>query len=98
MYDRGKTEWFLQEAFQQMLETYHLKEKYIEQKIIHSWKELVGPLIMKHTKKITLKNKTLTITIQSPIVKNELHMLRSELLRRIQEKVNYIEINEIIIK
>ena len=98
MYNRGKTEWFLNEAFQQMLESYHLKEKYIEQKIIYSWKDLVGHVIMKHTNKIVLKNKTLIITIHSPIVKNELRMLRSELLQRIREKVEYVEINDIIIK
>jgi predicted nucleic acid-binding Zn ribbon protein len=98
MYSRGKTEWFVQEAFQQMLEKYHLKEKYIEQKIIYSWKTLVGNMIHKHTKKITLKNKILTIIIDSPIVKNELRMLRTELLLRIKENVPLVDIDEIIIK
>jgi predicted nucleic acid-binding Zn ribbon protein len=93
MYSRGKTEWFVQEAFQQMLEKYHLKEKYI-----YSWKTLVGNMIHKHTKKITLKNKILTIIIDSPIVKNELRMLRTELLLRIKENVPLVDIDEIIIK
>lgn len=95
---KGKTEWLMQDAFQQMLEDNYLKDKYIEHKIYTIWGEVVGPVILKYTSKLVLKNKKLYINISSPIVKNELRMLRSEIIEKIQQKIGTNYIIDVIIK
>jgi predicted nucleic acid-binding Zn ribbon protein len=59
---------------------------------------MVGTIIMKHTTKVIVKDKKLIISLNSPIVKNELRMLRSELLQKIQEQIGIKYITDVIIK
>lgn len=96
--NKSNTVWHIQEAFLQMLEENQLKEKYIEYKIYAIWGEVIGNPLMKHTIKLNLKNKKLYVYINSPIVKNELRMLRTEILEKIQLKIDKNYINDIIIR
>lgn len=96
--NKSNSEWHIQEAFLQMLEENHLKEKYIEYKIYAMWGDFIGKPIMKYTTKLHIKNKKLYVYINSPIVKNELRMLRSEILENIQLKIGKNYINDVIIR
>jgi hypothetical protein len=96
--NKSNTEWHIQEAFLQMLEENQLKEKYVEHKIYTIWGEVIGNHILKHTTKLRLKNKKLYVYINSPIVKNELRMLRSEILEKIHLKIEKKYINDVIIR
>jgi len=98
LFKNEKNVWSMEEAFKQMLEEHHLKEKYIEQKIQSILGEIVGPVIMKYITKIVLKEKKLYISINSPIIKNELRMLKVQVLEKIHEKVDHRYITDVIIK
>ncbi len=96
--NKEKNEWSIEEALKKMLDDNAIKNKYIELKIKIIWEEIAGPLIKKHTTKTILKNKKFYIYIDSPIVKNELRMLRTQILENIQEKIGSAYLNEIIIR
>lgn len=96
--NRTNTEWLIEEAFLQMLEENQLKEKYVEHKIYALWEEIIGDPLMRHIIRIKLKDKKLYVYINSPIVKNELRMLRTEILEKIQLKIEKKYIKDVIIR
>lgn len=66
--------------------------------IVKSWEELLGKTIAHYTRNVSLKNRTLFIEISSPVVKNELFMMREEIKRKLNEKAGEELVDEIIFK
>ncbi len=58
-----------------------LKEIRLQKK----WEEIIGRNIASKTKKISIKDGTIHLLIPSSIVKNELRMVKSEIIRRFNE-------------
>jgi len=97
-YFRWQNEYKINEAIAEFLDKYHLKDGYACMQIETIWKETVGEVIARYTKRIELKNNILTLHITSPIVKKELLMLRSEIISRLNEKIGKELVHEIEIK
>ncbi len=80
-----------------------VKESNIERKlketdVIQSWEELLGKTIASYTKYVKLNKKILFVKITSPVVKNELFMMREEICRRLNEKAGEEMVDKIIFK
>ena len=91
-------EYKINDAIAEFLDKYRLKDGYTRMQIATIWKDVVGGLIARHTKKIELNDSKLTVETNSPIVKNELRMLRSNILARLNETIGKNLIKEIEIK
>ncbi len=86
----------LKEAIEQMLQVYKIKQRYDETAIIASWPELVGAPVANRTKEIFIRNQKLFLRIESSVIKNELMMMRSQIIEKINEKAKGILVDEII--
>ena len=86
----------LKEAIEQMLQVYKIKQRYDETAIIASWSELVGTPVANRTKEIFIRNQKLFLRIESSVIKNELMMMRSQIIEKINEKAKGILVDEII--
>jgi predicted nucleic acid-binding Zn ribbon protein len=69
-----------------------------ERKVIESWEELMGKTISRATKKIYIKESKLYVVTSSSVVRSELHMLRQEIVRKLNERVGEEVINELVLK
>ncbi|MEO5912089.1 MAG: DUF721 domain-containing protein [Pelobium sp.] len=76
----------LKEAMEQMLKVYRLKGKYDETFAISSWEEVVGKAVANRTKEIFIRDKKLFLRIESSVVKNELKMMRDQIMANMNEK------------
>jgi predicted nucleic acid-binding Zn ribbon protein len=76
----------LQEAFEELLKVYRLKDKFDERLLIQAWPELMGQTVAKRTSGIYIKDKKLFVKINSGPVKNELNMNRSKVMALIEGK------------
>lgn len=65
-------------------------------RLIDSWQDVMGQGIMKYTGNIFIKNQTLYVQITSPVIKSDLMMGRSMLVRRLNEKVKAQVITNIV--
>jgi len=74
-----------------------LDEKLTENMLHKFWKELFGLSIVNATRSITLRNKSVTITINSSVVKSELMMLKDPILKKFQDKFGQENIKNLII-
>ncbi len=87
----------LKEAFEQLLHVYKLQRQFDETSLIAAWPELMGPAIANRTKEIYIRNKKLFIRVESSVIKNELVMMRSQILDKMNEKAGGTVIEEIVL-
>jgi predicted nucleic acid-binding Zn ribbon protein len=69
-----------------------------ERQVIESWEELMGKTISRSTKKIYIKESILYVVTSSSVVRSELHMLRQEIVRKLNEKMGEEVITELVLR
>jgi hypothetical protein len=86
----------LKEAIEQMLQVYKIKRKYDETAIKASWPQLVGKSVANRTKEIYIHDKKLFLRIESSVIKNELILMRSQIIEKINSETKSILVEDII--
>ncbi len=76
----------------------HLERKLNELDLIKSWEEVMGKLVARYTGNIYIQNSTLFVETTSPVVRNELLMMKEEIRVRLNEVVGEELIKTIIFK
>lgn len=91
--DNDKT---LKQAMDQMLKVYRLKNKFDETHAVESWEAVVGKAVANRTKEIFIREKKLFVRIESSVVKNELVMMRAQIIANLNEKSGSEVVSEIV--
>ena len=86
----------IREAIEQMLQVYRIKRRYDETAIIASWPALVGRSVANRTKEIFISDKKLFLRIESSVIRNELTLIRSQIIDNINRDAGSIVIADII--
>jgi predicted nucleic acid-binding Zn ribbon protein len=86
----------LEEAFEELLKTYRIKDKFDERLVIQAWPEMMGNTVAKRTESLYIKDKKLFVKINSGPVKKELAMNRSKVLELISSRFGDKLILEVI--
>jgi predicted nucleic acid-binding Zn ribbon protein len=84
------------EVLKELIETYRLEGKLNELKIIHSWEKVVGEMIARHTKDLSVRNGKLFVKVDSPALKNELTYSSSMIIENLNKEAGCKVIEEII--
>ena len=69
-----------------------------EVEIVQSWKELLGNTISRYTRNIYFSKGILFVEISSPVVKNELIMIREEIRSRLNNQAGEEIVTKIVFK
>jgi predicted nucleic acid-binding Zn ribbon protein len=85
------------DAIQELLKTFHIKNKFDETTIVNLWPELVGKTIAKNTKKVVIRDKVLFVEFSSPSVKHNFSLYKSKVLEIFKEKFGAGILQEIVI-
>ncbi|HEY4324577.1 MAG TPA: DUF721 domain-containing protein [Mucilaginibacter sp.] len=86
----------LKEAIEQMLQVYKIKRRFDETAVIANWPELVGKSVANRTKELFIHDKKLFLRIESSVIKNELMMMRTQIIDKINDEAKSIIVEEII--
>ncbi|EOZ92233.1 hypothetical protein A33Q_4326 [Indibacter alkaliphilus LW1] len=86
----------LEEAFEELLKTYRLKDTFDQKKLIQEWPELMGKTVASRTSSLFIKEKKLFVKINSGPVKQELSMNRSKVLDIIEKRFGKKVVEEIV--
>ena len=81
----------------EVLGEYKIEGKIREVRIIAAWHEVLGPL-SKPTDELYIKNKVLFARLSSSVIRNELSMMRSTIVRRLNEKAGEEVITDIVFR
>ncbi len=86
----------LKEAIDQMLQVYKIKKRFDETGIIAHWPQLVGKSVANRTKELFIHDKKLFLRIESSVIKNELMLMRTQIINKINEEAKTTLVEEII--
>lgn len=85
------------DAIQELLKSYHIKNKFDEANLVTSWERLVGKPVAKRTKKIFMRNRVLFVELDSPSMKHDLNLHKGRILDVFQKEFGKDTIGEIVI-
>ena len=86
----------LKDAIEQILHVYKLRRKFDETSLIVAWPEMMGKAISNRTKDIFIRDRKLFIRLESAVIKNDLMMMRSDIIQKMNERAGSSIIDEII--
>jgi len=86
----------LKEAIEQMLQVYRLKRKFDETALVAAWPEMMGKAVANRTSQLYIRERRLFIRLDSSVLKNELVMIRSQILDRMNERAGSKVLDEIV--
>ncbi len=93
--ERKNNEATIGDLINQFLKAYRLDGKMKELDIINAWEEMMGVAVANRTKDIYIKNKTLFLTMDSSVMRDELAHGKNIIIQRVNEKAGFEMINNI---
>jgi predicted nucleic acid-binding Zn ribbon protein len=85
-------------VIQEYLKENKFDKKLAEVEIVSSWESIIGKQIARATSSIFIKDGTLHLHMKSSIVRNELLMMRSDIIRVINQRAGFEIIKAIVLK
>ena len=95
---RYKDSKHIKEILKQVLKQTGINKGLAEHHVIDSWKKIVGERINKSTDKIYISKRILFVHIRSAIAKNELNLIKTALVERINQNAGQDVITKIVIR
>ncbi|MFA6249282.1 MAG: DUF721 domain-containing protein [Mucilaginibacter sp.] len=86
----------LKDAIEQMLNVYKIKRRFDETAIVSAWPDLVGKSVANRTQELFIKDKRLFLRIESSVIKNELVMMRNQIIQKINDDAKTELVVEIV--
>lgn len=86
----------LKEGIGKLLNVYKLKGKFDETSVVALWPELMGKAISNRTTQIYVSQKKLFVRIESSVIKNELLMVKTGIIQKINERAGLEVITELV--
>ena len=87
----------ISEVVSEVLGDYKIADKLDEARIMAAWRKELGNLA-KPTDELYIKNKLLFANLSSSVVRNELYMMRSTLVKRLNENAGKEIITDIVFR
>ena len=86
----------LNQAIDEMLQAYNIKDKFTQTHIIASWERLMGKPIAKRTTKIFIKDKKMFVELSSAPLKHELSMSKSKILDILNNEIGEVLLEDVV--
>ena len=88
----------ISEVLKSYVQENNLEQKLSELDLIKSWESVVGKTVARYTSDLFIQNATLFVKTSSPVVRNELLMIREEIRLRLNEVVGREIVKTIVFK
>lgn len=85
-------------AIKDYLKDQKLDGKIAEIEAVNSWESIIGKQIARATSSIYIKDGTLYVHLKSSIVRNELFMMRNDIIRVMNQRIGREVVKAIILK
>ena len=88
----------IKEIIAQFIDVNDMGQKLDETQVIRLWPKIAGETVNAYTQSLQVRNRTLYVHLTSAVLRNELMMLRNELLRRYTEEFGHPVIDNIVFR
>lgn len=86
------------DVIKEFLQNANLEGKIFEQRLLRAWPEVLGDEMASYTASLYIKNKILYVQLTSSVLRNELMMCRTRLVKSLNERVGAEVITNIIFR
>ena len=69
-----------------------------EYRLMRSWNELLGISVAKKTKSLRIQNRKLYVSLHSSVVRNELSLIKDELIPKLNEAAGMNVIDDVVLR
>ena len=83
---------------QQFVKANRLERGLAEYRLMKSWKDLLGITVAKKTKSLRIQNRKLFVTLHSSVVRNELSMIKDNLIPKLNEAAGMDVIDDVVLR
>jgi len=95
---RKKNTQKLSDVIQAFVKEKNLQKKFDEIDVVSSWEKILGKIIASYTERVSLYNGVLFVKMKSPVVKNELMMMKEDIKKRLNEEAGSEAVKKIVFK
>lgn len=88
----------IREVVDQILDQLQIKQKLKEVEAIGVWKDMMGKTVARHLTNVTIHRRVMFVRLSSSIVRAELNMMRSAMVKAVNERVGANVIDDMVIK
>ena len=67
----------------------------MQKRLIDSWETVTGSIVARHTTEKYIKNQTLYVKIANPALRHDISMMRTQLVKRLNDQVGSFVISEV---
>ncbi len=85
----------ISELLSQYLRQQGMETPLLQRRIVDTWDSLMGPAIAQYTTEKFIKNQVLFVKILNPALRQDLNMMRSQLVKRLNDAVGSQIITEV---
>jgi hypothetical protein len=85
-------------AIKDFLKEKHFDGKLAEVDAVNSWEKIIGRPVARATTSIYIKDQTLYLHLKSSVVRNELFMMRNDIIRAMNEHAGMVIVKAIVLK
>lgn len=85
----------LDDILNRLLRSEGLETPLNQKRLIDSWEEVAGNVVAKYTEEKFIKNQTLFVKITNPALRQDLTMMRTQLVKRLNDAVGAMVIADI---
>jgi len=86
----------LKEGIEKMLSVYKLRSRFDQTSVVALWPEIMGKAIANRTTQIYVAHQKLFVRIESSVIKNELLMVRTGIIQKLNERTGSEVITDIV--
>lgn len=83
------------DVLQQLLREEGLETPLQQKRLIDSWETVTGRIVARYTTEMFIQNQTLYVKIVNPALRQDLAMMRQQLVKRLNEQVGSFIISDI---
>ena len=85
----------LDEGLKKVLREEGLEVPLLQKRLVDSWEVVTGNVVARYTAEKFIRNQTLFVKITNPALRQDLSMMRAQLVKRLNEQVGSFVISDI---
>ena len=93
-----RNQYTLKDLIQKMLKSYKIEGKVKEVELRQNWEKLMGTMIDKHTSSIYLKDNKLFLTVDSPVLRQELSYGKTLIIEKVNDFMGEELIKDVVLR
>ncbi len=94
---KRESEKTLKAVIEELLYAYGWKDHIDGVKLLEGWEKVVGRIIAKHTSDLVIRKGVLYVTLDSSVIRSELHQERTKVVKDLNKKLGRVLIKEMIL-